>query len=124
VGAGDLRPYVLVQFGSLLAVVLLTLLRPPAPEAVRADTSWLAGALGCYALAKLLEALDHQVFALGGVVSGHTLKHLVAAAGVGCLRRGWRRARGRAWRAEGAGAMTLRDVFGLLFAAWGPPRSC
>jgi len=84
-GAGDLRPYALVQFGSLLAVVLLTLLRPPAPEAVRADTSWLAGALGCYALAKLLEALDHQVFALGGVVSGHTLKHLVAAAGVGCL---------------------------------------
>jgi len=84
-GAGDLRPYALVQYGSLLGIVLLALLRPPSPAAVAADTSWLAAALACYALAKLLERLDHQVFALGGVVSGHTLKHLVAAAGVACL---------------------------------------
>jgi hypothetical protein len=32
-----------------------------------------------YILAKLFEALDKQVFAIGGVVSGHTLKHLTAA---------------------------------------------
>ena len=84
-GADDVRPYALVQYGSLLGVVLLTLLRPPSPAAGPADTAWLAGGLACYALAKLLEVYDHQVFALGGVVSGHTLKHLAAAAGVACL---------------------------------------
>lgn len=32
-----------------------------------------------YAVAKAFEALDKQIFALGGIVSGHTLKHLTAA---------------------------------------------
>jgi hypothetical protein len=31
-------------------------------------------------IAKLLEALDRPIFALGNLVSGHTLKHLAAAA--------------------------------------------
>jgi pyruvate/2-oxoglutarate dehydrogenase complex dihydrolipoamide dehydrogenase (E3) component len=31
-------------------------------------------------LAKILETDDKQIFALGHVVSGHTLKHLAAAA--------------------------------------------
>ena len=39
--------------------------------------------LGWYVLAKVLERADAQVFALGGVVSGHTLKHIAAAAGAG-----------------------------------------
>jgi hypothetical protein len=33
-----------------------------------------------YALAKVFEYLDEQIYAIGHVVSGHTLKHLVAAA--------------------------------------------
>jgi hypothetical protein len=33
-----------------------------------------------YVLAKILEETDKQVFALGHIVSGHTLKHLAAAA--------------------------------------------
>jgi hypothetical protein len=41
-------------------------------------------ALACYAFAKVLELLDLQIFALGRIVSGHTLKHL-AAAGSACL---------------------------------------
>jgi len=32
-------------------------------------------------VAKLLELLDGQVYAQGGIVSGHTLKHLVAGLG-------------------------------------------
>jgi hypothetical protein len=32
-----------------------------------------------YALAKLFEVADHWVFALGRIVSGHTLKHAFAA---------------------------------------------
>lgn len=33
-----------------------------------------------YALAKVFEYFDEQIYAIGHVVSGHTLKHLVAAA--------------------------------------------
>jgi hypothetical protein len=36
--------------------------------------------VGLYVLAKILEIADRQVFALGRIVSGHTLKHLAAAA--------------------------------------------
>ena len=40
----------------------------------------LAIVVGFYALAKVLEALDIPIFAAGHIVSGHTLKHLAAAA--------------------------------------------
>jgi hypothetical protein len=33
-----------------------------------------------YALAKLFEFFDEKIFSLGQIVSGHTLKHLAAAA--------------------------------------------
>jgi hypothetical protein len=36
--------------------------------------------VGFYVLAKILETADRQVFGLGRIVSGHTLKHLAAAA--------------------------------------------
>jgi hypothetical protein len=45
---------------------------------------WLL-ALLAYLLAKLAEAEDAALLAVGGVLSGHTLKHLLAAAGVGAL---------------------------------------
>jgi len=79
--AGDLRPYLLVQFGSLLVVVLLLWLYP----ARYSGTGYLAAGLAAYAAAKGLEIADRSIFALGHVVSGHTLKHLVAAGGVACL---------------------------------------
>ena len=49
--------------------------------------------LAFYGLAKLLETFDRQIFALdGGLVSGHTLKHLAAAmAGVWLVRMVWKR---------------------------------
>jgi hypothetical protein len=72
---GDLRIYGLVQFFPLLAIPAMMLLFP----SNYAGAGNLAAAIGCYATAKLLEALDAPVFALGGVVSGHTLKHLAAA---------------------------------------------
>jgi hypothetical protein len=79
--AGDLRPYLLVQFGSLLVVVLLLLLYP----ARYPGTGFLVAGLAAYAAAKGLEVADRSMFALGHVVSGHTLKHLVAAGSVVCL---------------------------------------
>ncbi len=40
-------------------------------------------ALGFYVCAKLTEIWDHQIFALtSNTVSGHTLKHLLAAAAI------------------------------------------
>lgn len=35
---------------------------------------------GGYALAKVCEAADHQIFSVGRLVSGHTLKHLASGA--------------------------------------------
>jgi hypothetical protein len=40
-----------------------------------------------YVLAKVFEAADRQIFTLGNLLSGHTLKHLAAgAAGIWVLR--------------------------------------
>ncbi len=77
-GAGDLRFYLMVQFYTLILVLLLLWLFP----ARYTRGSDLVVAMGCYVLAKILEALDRPIFRLGKVVSGHTLKHLVAALGI------------------------------------------
>ena len=75
-GRGDLRFYGLVQFFPLLAIPLMLFLFPPRYT----GTAQLLGVLGLYILAKIFELYDAQIFALGGIVSGHTLKHLAAAA--------------------------------------------
>lgn len=74
-GAGDLRFYAAVQTYSAL-VLLLALVFPKRYT----RTSDFAVVVGFYALAKALESLDKPIFALGHIVSGHTLKHLAAAA--------------------------------------------
>jgi hypothetical protein len=76
-GHGDLRFYAAVQVYAIL-ILLLALLFPP--KYTRGSD--FAAVVGFYALAKFLEESDRQVFALGHIVSGHTLKHL-AAAGAG-----------------------------------------
>ena len=78
---GDLRPYALVQFGSLTIVVLtLALYR-------QRDTGglWLSTALALYGVAKIFEVTDRPIYQAIGLVSGHTLKHITAAAAVGCV---------------------------------------
>ncbi len=92
-GAGDLRPYALVQFFPLVAIPLILLLFPPRYTR-GAD---LLGALAWYALAKLFEALDAQIFAVGGVVSGHTLKHLASAGAMYWILRMVRTRRAIRW---------------------------
>lgn len=73
----DLRPYYLVQFYPGLAVPLMLLVFP----ARYTGTSYLLIALGCYAAAKFCEhLLDRWIYeGLGEGISGHTLKHLLAA---------------------------------------------
>jgi hypothetical protein len=74
-GAGDLRFYGLVQFFPLLAIPVMLLLFPPRYT----RTADLFGVVSWYVLAKIFELFDGQIFALGGLVSGHTLKHLASA---------------------------------------------
>jgi hypothetical protein len=80
-GAGDLRPYFFVQFFPLLVIPLLLVIFP----ARYSETYLLLVALGLYLLAKVAEAEDATIFQLGSIVSGHTVKHLLAAAGIGVL---------------------------------------
>jgi len=88
-GAGDLRAYGIAQFGPSLALLLLALLAPRR-EGARGDLLW--GVIAGYAAAKACEALDGPIFALGGVASGHTLKHLFAAGAAAWAARAlWRR---------------------------------
>jgi hypothetical protein len=76
-GHGDLRLYVLVQYLPALVIPALIVLFPS--RLTRVYLIWFM--LAAYALAKVLEALDRPLFAVLPV-SGHTLKHLVAAAGL------------------------------------------
>lgn len=82
-GAGDLRPYILVQFLPLILMPLILLFYPRK----YLNNSLLAAALILYAAAKVCESFDRQVLAAVGVLSGHTIKHLLsAAAALGLIR--------------------------------------
>jgi hypothetical protein len=72
----DLRLYAWVQFFPCLALPLMFLLLPPK---YTGTFYWFIVA-GFYALAKLLEFFDRAVYSAGSILSGHTLKHLAAAA--------------------------------------------
>lgn len=81
--AEDILPYAVVQYGGILLAVAIALVFPS--RYTRGGDLIVAGTL--YALAKIAEVLDAQIYALGHVVSGHTLKHLIAAVSVGWLVR-------------------------------------
>jgi hypothetical protein len=74
-GNGDLRPYALVQFLPMILIpLILRMYRSPFD---RTAFIWLVVII--YAASKLSEYYDERVFALGGIISGHSLKHVVAA---------------------------------------------
>jgi hypothetical protein len=80
-GHGDLRAYLWVQFLPMLMVpaVLALQLAPTGSRVTPGSAWWIVLAL--YAAAKLMELADANVFDALGFTSGHTLKHLLAAAG-------------------------------------------
>jgi hypothetical protein len=80
--AGDLRFYAAVQVYS--GLVLLLVLSFPARYDRDKD---FALVIVFYVLAKILELLDKPIFAMARLVSGHTLKHLTAAAAGYCILR-------------------------------------
>ena len=78
----DLRIYAFVQGYFLLTIPVYYILFS---ERVRYENyKQLFVSLGFYALAKITEKFDKQVFALTGrTISGHTLKHLLAGVATG-----------------------------------------
>jgi len=73
-GAGDLRPYLLLQ---LLPIVLIPLWQW-LYGSERRDRLYFGAALAVYVLAKAAELNDHAFLAANGLLTGHTLKHLLA----------------------------------------------
>jgi hypothetical protein len=77
IGQGDLRPYGLVQFFPMLAIPLACWLFPGGRLIGGRE---IAAMVAFYVAAKLLEHFDPLVMEmLGGVMSGHALKHVAAA---------------------------------------------
>jgi hypothetical protein len=90
-GAGDLRPYAVVQFLPMLLIPLIILL-----HRTRSDLGpYLWWTIGFYVAAKVAEQLDDDLFALGGALSGHSLKHMLASLAPASLLYGLMRRRGR-----------------------------
>ncbi|MGA7597074.1 MAG: ceramidase domain-containing protein [Pseudolabrys sp.] len=73
---GDLRLYGWVQFFPCVAVPVLFVLYSPKFS----GTSYWLVAAALYAFAKLFEFYDEAIYSFGSILSGHTLKHLAAAA--------------------------------------------
>jgi hypothetical protein len=80
-GQGDLRLYLFVQFGSLSIILALMAIFVPRYS----HSGWMLLGLLLYVVAKFLELYDRQIFEQSRAVSGHTLKHLVAAISVGFI---------------------------------------
>lgn len=72
----DLRFYAWAQFSPLAAIVFVMLAYPPR---FSHRAFWVYGLIG-YALAKIAEVGDHWLYAAtAGAISGHSVKHLLAA---------------------------------------------
>lgn len=73
---GNVMPWALVQFGGMLLVLVLALVRP-AQGAIGLRLGWV---IFFYALAKLFELSDRAIYeATHHLLAGHSLKHLTAA---------------------------------------------
>ncbi len=80
--SGDLRPYLWVQFAPLLCIPFVLAMFP----ARYTHRRFILYAIGLYALAKAAEIEDKDIFTLTAhFVSGHTLKHLLAAGAIFAL---------------------------------------
>ncbi len=76
-GVGNVLPYGVLQAYAVLILLALTALYP-SRYTRGTDLYWVFAA---YLIAKILESFDRNLFALGQLASGHTLKHLAAAVG-------------------------------------------
>jgi Ceramidase len=77
-GQGDLRAYGLVQFLPMLLMPLMLTIC----SGKSLSTPWLWATLGTYALAKVAEHFDEVLYVATGIMSGHSIKHLLGALAV------------------------------------------
>lgn len=83
---GDLRLYVAVQFFPMLAIPIILIFFKSKFLSV-SSYWWL---LSVYILAKLLEMFDSQIHEILLIISGHSLKHIAAAAGLYILLKSYK----------------------------------
>jgi hypothetical protein len=82
----DLRYYVLVQFLPILLIPLILMMF----ESQFTKVSGYWWLLLAYGFAKVFEYYDKQIFGLlGGLISGHSIKHIIAAVGLYFLLRSY-----------------------------------
>ncbi len=88
VGEGDLRPYLMFQMLPMVLIPLWQWLY----RAPTADRLSFGTALLLYAVAKVSELHDHEIAEATGLLSGHTIKHLLATAAAAIIvaRLTWR----------------------------------
>lgn len=79
-GRGDLRPYALVQFLPIILFPIILVLF--GARELRPGMLWLT--LGGYLLAKAVEHYDNAIYTSLDVLSGHSLKHVIAAGAILC----------------------------------------
>jgi hypothetical protein len=79
-GQGDLRWYSLYQSLVIICGVALPAMFPALSARAEPTRALVVAILGNVA-AKVFELLDKPIFAMGGLISGHTLKHLAAGLG-------------------------------------------
>ena len=77
-GNGDLRPYGLVQFLPMVLIPMMLILFPVG--ALRLSLLWWM--LVSYGLSKIAEHFDVWIFAATGMISGHSIKHLLASLAI------------------------------------------
>lgn len=87
IGEGDLRFYILVQFIPVLMMPVIWLFFKS--KFTQTNAYWLL--LGSYILAKLFEYFDVLIFNSLLVISGHSIKHLVAALGIVFLVKAYKK---------------------------------
>mgnify|MGYP000070704601 CR=1 FL=1 len=88
-GAGNLNYYIVVQFYSLLLIILLGMSFPS--NYTRGGDIYQVIAL--YAVGKVAETFDQAIYDFGQIVSGHTIKHLLAAVAIYLIVRMLRKRR-------------------------------
>jgi hypothetical protein len=76
-GVGDLRPYALIQFAPMILIPYLLLTMPTRYS----HQCYVWAMLLTYLIAKIFEALDHNIYAIGQMMGGHAIKHVCAALG-------------------------------------------
>ena len=74
-GAGDLRPYAIVQFLPMLLIPIILLMY----RSIYDNVNFLWVVIVLYAFSKVFEYFDFATYEIGHLISGHSIKHVVAA---------------------------------------------